>query len=435
MRTRNILSALTLLTGLALGSLALAQSTTIVWAASPISNNGLRAKLIAAFEKAYPNIHVKLISQPTNTDTNRATLVTEISSGSSTPDVYMGDVIWPAQFGHDGLALPLSKYLPASFWDRFAPGLVAGATYKGQIYGAPFFLDGGFLYYRKDLLAKMHLPVPKTWAQLKQEALELKKAGLVKYGFVWQGAAYEGLTCDWMEYLSDAGGSVFNANLTKVEIDSPQALKALEFMRSLITSGASPEAVVTYQEPQAMNTFASGEAAFMRNWDYAWAASQDPQNSKVVGKVGVAPLPTFNAADWPGHSTVGGWNLYINPHSKHLKADLTFIEWMTGVQAQTIMATYASEIPSNYAVQKSPEVRAKNPVLRIVSLVKFTPRPAQTPAYPSVSAAIYRNINAALAGSVSPQQALAQAQREIESAISGKDNKQKKKRKTPKNKI
>ena len=115
--------------------------------------------LINAFEKQYPGIHVSLVSAPTDTDTNRATLATQISGGSANPDVFMGDVIWPAQFGAHDLAVPLSDYLPASYWTRFAPGLVAGATYKGKVYGSPMFEDQGFLYYRKDLLAKEHMPV------------------------------------------------------------------------------------------------------------------------------------------------------------------------------------------------------------------------------------------------------------------------------------
>ena len=73
----------------------------------------------------------------TDTDTNRATLATTISGGSATPDVFMGDVIWPAQFGAHELALPLSNYLPASYFAQFAPGLIQGATYKGKVYGSP----------------------------------------------------------------------------------------------------------------------------------------------------------------------------------------------------------------------------------------------------------------------------------------------------------
>ena len=134
-----------------------ATSGTIVWSASPIAGSGAtdtRTVLINSFEKLYPNIHVTLVSAPTNTDTNRATLATEISGGSATPDVFMGDVIWPAQFGAHQLAVPLSDYLPASYFAQFAPGLVAGASYKGKIYGSPLFEDQGFMYYRKDLLAK-----------------------------------------------------------------------------------------------------------------------------------------------------------------------------------------------------------------------------------------------------------------------------------------
>ncbi|HJZ00179.1 MAG TPA: extracellular solute-binding protein, partial [Streptosporangiaceae bacterium] len=199
-----------------------ATSGTVNWWASPINTSGtdVRTVLISDFEKAYPNIHVSLTSAPTSTDTNRATLVTDISGGSSTPDVFMGDVIWPAQFGAHQLAVPLSNYLPQSYWAQFAPGLVQGATYNSKIYGSPLFEDQGFLYYRKDLLTKENLPVPKTWEQLVSDSETLQKAGLVKYGYVWQGASYEGLTCNYMEYLTDAGGTVTNASYTSADLNS-----------------------------------------------------------------------------------------------------------------------------------------------------------------------------------------------------------------------
>ncbi|MBV8431356.1 MAG: extracellular solute-binding protein, partial [Solirubrobacterales bacterium] len=155
-----------------------------MWWASPITitkYGDTRTVLINSFEKAYPNIHVSLVSAPTSTDTNRATLATEISGGSSTPDVFMGDVIWPAQFGEHGFAVPLSDYLPASYWAQFAPGLVQGATYNGKVYGSPLFEDQGFMYYRKDLLAKAGMSPPATWEQLESEAKTLVSKGLVKY--------------------------------------------------------------------------------------------------------------------------------------------------------------------------------------------------------------------------------------------------------------
>jgi multiple sugar transport system substrate-binding protein len=376
--------------------------------------------LINAFEKQYPNIHVSLVSAPTDTDTNRATLATTISGGSSTPDVFMGDVIWPAQFGAHQLAVPLSKYLPASYWSKFAPGLVQGATYKGAVYGSPLFEDQGFLYYRKDLLAKEHMAVPTTWEQLEADSVKLVHAGLVKYGFVWEGDSYEGLTCDFMEYLTDAGGTPTNSTYTTATLSSPASIKAITFMRSLITSGASPAAVTTFQEPQAMNTFGGGNAAFLRNWDYAYTAAITPSSGGklTASQVGVAPLPTFAGQSYPGYSNIGGWNMYINPHSTHMQADLTFIQWLSGTTAQDILSEKYGFISTVTAVRSSPAVIGSNPVFAVVPKTRLAPRPAGTPEYPALSTAIYENVNGALAGSNSPSGAAAAMQSAASTALS-----------------
>ena len=393
--------------------------TTIVWWASPISTSGpdLRKVLVADFEKSHPGIKVDLQTAPTNTDTNRSDLVTSISGGAASPDVFMGDVIWPGQFGAHSLAVPLSDHLPKSFWKRFAPGLVAGASYKGKVYGAPFFQDQGFLYYRRDLLKADHMGVPRTWQQLQADAVKLVHQHKVKYGFVWEGDSYEGGTCDFMEYYADTGGKVLNSSGTSSVLNKADVNKVLSFMRGLVTSGASPASVDTFQEPQAMNAFQNGQAAFLRNWDYAYSSSQSA-GSKVIGKVGVAPLPTFAGQSYPGYSTIGGWNLYINPHTRHLAADLAFIEYMTGAQAQTVEATKFSEIPTNAAVRANPEVKKVNPTFAVLSRTRLVPRPAQNPNYPKISQAIYTNMNSALAGSESPAAAASAMSSQLTTAVS-----------------
>jgi len=417
-------------TGSSTGSSSSVGSTTsgsIVWEASPLSGTGAndaRTVLINAFEKQYPNIKVTLVSAPTDTDTYRATVATQISGGASSPDVFMGDVIWPAQFGAHQLAVPLSKYVPASYWTKFAPGLVAGASYKGLVYGSPLFEDQGFLYYRKDLLSKYHMAVPTTWEQLETDAKTLASNGSVKYGFVWQGDSYEGLTCNFMEYLTSAGGSPTNSSYTTATLNSPAALKAVTFMRSLITSGATPAAVTTFQEPQAMNTFGGGNAAFLRNWDYAYTASITPSSGGklTASQVGVAPLPTFAGQGYPGYSNIGGWNLYINPHSAHLGADLTFIQWMSGITAQNILSQKYGFISTVTAVRSAPATIASNPVFAVVPKTRLVPRPAGTPEYPALSTAIYQNVNAALAGSASPAAAVAAMQSAATTALSSTSN-------------
>ena len=301
---------------------------------------------------------------------------------------------------------------------QFAPGLIQGASYKGKVYGSPLFEDQGFLYYRKDLLAKYHLSVPTTWEEVASDAKTVQAKAGTKYGFVWEGDSYEGLTCNFMEYLTDAGGTATNSTYTKASLNSPAALKAVTFMRSLITSGVSPAAVSTFQEPQAMNVFAAGQSVFLRNWDYAYSYATTPATSKLnKSQVGVAPMPTFQGQSYPGYSNIGGWNMYINPHSKHIGLDLTFIKWLASPAAQDILAMKYSEIPTVESVRTSSAVIASNPVLAIVPKTRLVPRPAGTPNYPALSTAIYTNVNAILAGSVSPSAGLASAQSQADSAL------------------
>jgi multiple sugar transport system substrate-binding protein len=167
-----------------------------------------------------------------------------------------------------------------------------------------------------------------------------------------------------------------------------------------------------------MDAFSAGQSVFLRNWDYAYSTSQ-AKGSKVIGKVGVAPMPTFAGKSKPGYSNIGGWNLYVNPHSKNIAADLTFIKWMTGSVAQTTLATQFSEIPTNKAVRASKKVKSQNPVLAIVSKTKLVARPAQTPDYPQVSQAIYDNVNSVLAGQETPKEAIQKASSAIDTALSG----------------
>jgi multiple sugar transport system substrate-binding protein len=397
-----------------------AASGTITWFANQFGPTGtdVRKTLIAAFEKAYPNIKVNLEQAPSDEDTFQSELVTQISGGSSSFDVYNGDVVWPAQFGKKGLALPLNSYFNSSYWSTFSNGLVPSVTYDNQVYAAPLFTDNAFLFYRKDLLQKANLPVPTTWEQLQSEAATLQKEGLVKYGFAAQFDSYEGLTCDFTEFAADAGGSTVNSAGTSATIDSAADQKALSYMRGLITSGVSPSAITTFQEQQSESLFTAGQVAFLRNWTYAYADSNDSADSKIVGKVGVTNLPTFAGQTGPGYSVTGGWNLYINPHSKNIAADVDFIKWMTGTQAQTIIAEQGGEIPTVASVLQNAQVQATNPAFPVAAKNKLNARPSFVPEYPQVSEAIYTNVNAALSGSASPSSALSSASSQINAALS-----------------
>jgi multiple sugar transport system substrate-binding protein len=385
---------------------------TITWWASPFAASGSdpRMVMIDAFERAHPSIRVTLISGPTNTDKQRETLASEVAGGTG-PDVYNGDVVWPATFGHAGLALPLSDHLPGAFWNRFTPSLLPGVTYNRKIYAAPFFRTQGLLYYRKDLLAQEHFPVPQTWEQLVVEAAAIKAAGLVKYGFVWQGARYEGLTCVWTEVMKDAGGQVLNGAGTRSLIDSTESLTALRFLRKLVLEGVTPAEVATFEELDVSRIFDSGQAAFARQWNSGYTAAM-ATTSSVSADVGVAPLPAFDGRPNVHYSTFGGTDLSINPHTRNLDAALTFIQWLTDVSAQRIMATAYSMIPANRRVPPS------GPVETAVYGSRPVSRPPNTPTYTAVSSAIFTNVNDAIKGTLTPEAALEAADRQIDAAVS-----------------
>jgi multiple sugar transport system substrate-binding protein len=409
-------------------------SGSVVWLADPTAetaSDDVRQVLKDAFQKAYPSIHVNLETGPNDTDSLRSLLARKLSARSPTPDVYDGDVVWPYAFAHDGYALPLSKYLPRSFWTMFGTSggfgsgasMVRAMTYHGAIYGVPDFVDEGFLYYRKDLLAQAGLKPPRTWEQLVADAMVLKRDHL-HYQFVWQGNNYEGLTCVWYEFMADAFGGLPPGASPAADLDSPQSLKALKFLRGLINDGISPRNVDTFEETDADIAFDSGQAAFMRGWDASYSDAISAASSLHADQVGVELPPAFQPDSGPGWSTLGGWGLFVNPHTRNLQAALTFVKWMAGPQAQWILATQYSLIPANVSVRDNPAAIARSPVLQAAAHARVVARPSDTVDYPQVSEAIHANIHAALPGPGSagenPCTALVRAARALDPGATGR---------------
>jgi len=217
--------------------------------------------------------------------------------------------------------------------------------------------------------------------------------------------------------VADAGGSITSADFEVGTFDTQAATKALNFLKETISSGVSPEATVTFQEPESLNEFTAGNALFMRNWSYAWAITQDPSQSQVVDKVGMAPLPTFEGQPYPGASTNGGGGMYINPHSENIDEAVVFLDWLTDLEAQSLFASVGKVLPANLEAQTPEAQEQVGPVGAVLAELQLVGRPVGTPAYSEVSRAVFQNINSALTGSVSVEDALAAAQDEVNRAL------------------
>ena len=153
-------------------------------------------------------------------------ILTEFQAGGGNVDVIIGDVIWPAQFAAIGYIEDISERVPESEREAFLPSTIKSNTYKGKLYGVPWYTDAGLLYYRKDLLDESGFSEPpKTWDELKQMAKQVKEDSGTKFGFIFQGAEYEGGVVDGLEYIHSAGGRVLDPNdPSKVVIDSPETV-------------------------------------------------------------------------------------------------------------------------------------------------------------------------------------------------------------------
>jgi multiple sugar transport system substrate-binding protein len=189
---------------------------------------------------------------------------TEFQAGGGDIDVIGGDVIWPAQFAGQGWIADLSDRFTDA--DAFLSGPIRAMTYEGKLYGVPWYTDAGLIYYRKDLLEKSGFSEPPgTWEELKEQAQKVQQDSNVESGFVFQGAEYEGGVCNGLEYIWTHGADVLDPDdPSKVIIDSPSSVAALETQRSMVADGVTPKAISTYLEDESAGSFLRGEAVFLR---------------------------------------------------------------------------------------------------------------------------------------------------------------------------
>src|SRR4051794_652566 len=347
---------------------------------------------------------VVLTEFPASADQQRAQFIQRQQAKSNDCDVFNSDVIWTAEFASQKWLYDLSPYVD-QFKGKFIQAPLETVHYANKYWGVPYASDAGFIFYRTDKTQT----APTTWQQVYQEAAQ-------KGGIVYQGAPYEGLTCNFLELGFAAGGKVLSDDGTKSEFNSPQNVKALQLMVDGIKNGAAPKSVTTYMEPETDQAWTSGRYAFMRNWTYAYAAD-NAKGSKVAGKYKVAPLPSFEGGGKAG--ILGGHNSVISAYTKNPGLALKFSDFYASPEFQKkaiLDFSQAAVIPGVYSdadVKKAIPYAAE--LLQALSQAKARP---VSPVYPQISQAIYKNVNDALAGRSSPADALKKADSQINSALS-----------------
>ena len=367
------------------------------------------------------NSDLQLIRQPTYTDQRKQSLIVSLEAKQKNPDLFLMDVVWLKQFIESGWLLPLDQLSADTNFsiNSFFPSVINSVDKSGnKLYALPVFLDVGLLYYRKDLLTKFgYNGPPQTWSDLVNESeiiqKEERKTNKDFYGFLWQGAQYEGLICDFVEFISSNGGGILKKG--KIRLNTPENIYALKFMCDLIHKYkiSSENTYTDMKEEEVRRAFQNGNALFERNWSYAYKL-HNSKDSRVKGKTGMAVLPHFK-----GHqsaSALGGWHIGISKYSDQKEKALQFIKYVTSYKIQKNLFTSVGWNPGRKDVYFDKELQEKYPQLKILykAFQHAVARPV-LPYYNEVSDIMQRYVNRCLANKISPTDALNKSEEEINS--------------------
>ncbi|MGH3086507.1 MAG: ABC transporter substrate-binding protein, partial [Rubrobacteraceae bacterium] len=330
-------------------------SGDIVFSMGPDATGNLQ-ELVRRFNEQSEGFQAIYREQPAQTEQYFDNLRTQFQAGGGDIDVIGGDVIWPAQFAANGWLLDVSDRFTEDMRSGFLEGPVESLVYEDGIYGVPWFTDAGMLYYRLDLLEEAGFSEPpSTWEEMKEMAQRVQRDRDVRFGFVFQGASYEGGTVNGLEYIWTHGGDVLDPeDPTRVIIDGPESVEGLATQRSMVADGITPQAVATYAEMDSHAAFLNGDAVLIRNWPYMYALAGNPDESNIEREqVGVAPLPAAEGEQTS--SALGGWNLMINAASEKQDQAWEFVEFMTNEASQRFRATEATILPTRASLYDDPE--------------------------------------------------------------------------------
>jgi trehalose/maltose transport system substrate-binding protein len=304
-------------------------------------------------------IRVKLLPAPESAREKLALWQDLLRTGASSPDVYGIDVIWPRIL--DDYFIDLKPYFADEISLHF-PAIAATYTVDNKLVALPYYANIGLLYYRSDLLRQYgYREPPKSWDDLESMAARIQAGERAKgkkefWGYVWQGAATEALTCNGLEWqASDDGGQIIEGDKT-ISVNNPNAIRAWQRAARWVGS-ISPPSVVGYKEWDALNAWVAGDAAFMRNWTIAYVDSQ-AAGSLIRNKFDIALLPLGKAGRV---GTLGGAGLAVSRFSTHPREALELVRYLCGRDVQVRRSRVLSEPPTRPELYELPEVLEPNP--------------------------------------------------------------------------
>ena len=356
-------SAVALMAGLASSSAALAQQTTLrVFSGGANQRPDLMRKLFDQYQVQNPNVKVEIETGGATSELQRQYLSTVLNAKDPAIDIYLIDIVNPAQYYGAGWLEPLDAYVgkPADAFKAYLPVYLSSNVVDGKVAAMPAFADAMFMYYRKDLLDKHGVKEPKTWDELSAAAAKIQKAegNANLQGLSIQGAPIEGAVCTFLlPYWGQ--GKDFNDAAGKMTLDKDAATKGLATWLSMVDAGVIKKNVAEVKTPDTVNEFKAGQVVFAINWGFAWDRFKDDKDSTVQGKVGVMPLPAM--AGGKSATCVGGWQWAVSAFSKNKAAAAGLVKHLSSAESSKFLAVEGSLLPVYQSVYTDADVNKTAP--------------------------------------------------------------------------
>ena len=290
--------------------------------------------------------------------------------------------------------------------DDFYPGPWASATWEGKQYGIPFETNTLVLFYNVDMFEKAGLDPdkpPTTWEELNQYAEKLTKDGV--YGLSVCAVASEEGTFQWLPFLQQNGGNVFN-------LDSPEAVEALQLWVDWVKNGYVSKEILNMDQWSGVRPqFQNENAAMMVNGPWCIVPIRDE-----------VPNLNWRLAVLPGRvkqaSAMGGVNIGIVKGAKNADAAWQYIKWLYRPEAIAEFWQKFGTLPLMPKIAESAPYWKGDPVYEVLlEQMKYAAPRGPHPKWPEISAAIYTAMQEALTGVKTSEQALADAAKKVEDII------------------
>ena len=368
-------------------------------------------KLLDEYQSRRPHVRIEIETGGSTSDLQRQYLSTILNARDPSIDIYLIDIVNPAQYLGAGWLEPLNAYLgePATVLAAQLPVYAQSNVVNGQLAALPGYADALFLYYRKDLLARHGLPEPRTWDELAATARRIQQAeGKPQLqGLSLQGAPIEGTVCTFLLPYWSQGKSLQDAQ--GLTLDRTAAVKGLRQWLAMVDAGVVKRNVAEVRTGDTVNEFKAGQAIFAVNWSWAWDRFGRDADSRVKGKVGVMSLPAM--ADGQAVTCVGGWQWAVSAFSRHKAEAARVVQHLSSLDSSRFLAVHGALLPTYQPLYADLDVLRAVPWFADVGSVMNAGRNRPiSPDYAQVSDAIRNTTSAVLARTKTPEEGVAQIQ-------------------------